>query len=190
MTNTLAAVAIALVGVATTFGQPSTAAERFTAFAVNMGSGWSGSTATVEIAVERWSTQAEADRLLVALKEQGPNAMLDVLRDIPRVGFIRTPGNLGYDLHFARRVAADEGGERIVLATDRPIGFWEAVNRPRTIDYPFTVIDMRLDREGQGEGKLSLATKITVDRTGKTIELENWGTQPVQLRSVRRDSSR
>ena len=43
---------------------------------------------------------------------------------------------------------------------------------------------------GPGRRELSLATKITVDRTGKTIELENWGTQPVQLRSVRRDSSR
>ena len=155
-----------------------------------MGTAWSGSSATVEIAVERWSTQAEAERLLVALKEQGPDEMLDVLRGAPRVGFIRTPGNLGYDLHYARRIPTDEGGERIVLATDRPIGLWEAVNRPRTLDYPFTVIEMRLDREGQGEGKLSLATKITVDRTGKTIELENWGTQPVQLRSVKRDSSR
>jgi hypothetical protein len=187
MNRTLAAVGIALLAFGTTDGQP--AADRFIAFAVNMGTGRSGQAATVEIVVERWSTQAEADRLLVALKEQGPEEMLDVLRDIPRVGFIRTPGNLGYDLHYARRDATDEGGERIVIATDRPISFWEAANRPRTIDYPFTLIDMRLNREGQGEGKLSLATKITVDRTGKTIELENWGTQPVQLRSVRRDSS-
>ena len=42
-----------------------------------------------------------------------------------------------------------------VLATDRPISFWEATHQPRTIDYPFTVIQMELDREGHGKGTLS-----------------------------------
>ncbi len=54
----------------------------------------------------------------------------------------------------------DEGGEHIVMATDRYISFWEAVNRPRTIDYPFTLIEMRLGPDGMGEGRTSLFTKI------------------------------
>lgn len=181
----LAAVMVALV-VGTVHGRSSTGPDRFVAFAVNMGSAWAGDTATVEIVIERWSPQAQTDRLLAALREQGPAEMLGVLREAPRVGFMRTPGNLGYDLRYARRVAAADGGERIVIATDRPIMFWEAANRPRTIDYPFTVIELRLDRDGQGEGKLSLATKITANRLGH-IELENFDTQPIQLRSVRRE---
>jgi hypothetical protein len=51
-----------------------------------------------------------------------------------------------------------------VLITDRRIGFWEAANQPRSIDYPFTFIDIRLNRDGEGEGKMSLATKVIYDK--------------------------
>lgn len=64
----------------------------------------------------------------------------------------------------------------------------EAVNRPRTYDYPFTLIELRMNGNGEGEGKLALATKIRVTRDGKTIELENYGTQPIALNEVRRQS--
>ena len=84
----------------------------------------------------------------------------------------------------------DEGGERVVIATDRYISFWEARNRSRTIDYPFTVIDMRINREGVGEGKMSLATKITASKDKKQVELENYGTQPVLLQNIKREAVR
>ena len=58
----------------------------------------------------------------------------------------------------------EDGGRRIVLVTDRPISFWEAANQPRSIDYPFTLIELRLNRDGEGEGKMSIATKITGNR--------------------------
>jgi len=77
-----------------------------------------------------------------------------------------------------------------VLLTDRYIGFWEAANRPRTIDYPFTVIELRLNPDGVGEGKMSIATKVTMDKDKKQIELENYGTQPVLLQNVKRESGR
>ena len=79
----------------------------------------------------------------------------------------------------------EDGGRRIVLVTDRPISFWEAANQPRSIDYPFTLIELRLNRDGEGEGKMSIATKITGNRTFNLIELENYATQPVQLMAVR-----
>jgi len=78
----------------------------------------------------------------------------------------------------------------VVIATDRYISFWEARNRPRTIDYPFTVIDMRINREGVGEGKMSMATKITASKDKKQVELENYGTQPVLLQSIKREAVR
>jgi hypothetical protein len=53
---------------------------------------------------------------------------------------------------FCGRVHFGDGGERIFLATDRYIGFWEATQRPRTVDYPFTYIELRLGPDGTGEG--------------------------------------
>lgn len=46
-----------------------------------------------------------------------------------------------------------EGGRMIFLMTDRPIRMWEAMNRPRTIDYPFTLIQLQVDKDGNGVGK-------------------------------------
>jgi hypothetical protein len=158
--------------------------ERFTAFAVSLGDiNTPSGTSTVDINVTRWSSEAERQRLADTLVNKGPEALLDALQDTPRVGTIRTPDSLGYDLRYAHQEPAEDGGRRIVIGTDRPIGFWEASNRPRSIDYPFTVIEIAMPREGPGEGKLSIATKITARRG--TIFLENYGTAPVQLREVR-----
>ena len=75
----------------------------------------------------------------------------------------------------------------MTLITDRRIGFWEASRQPRSIDYPFTVIELRLNGDGEGEGKMSVATKIIADKQSNTIVLENYDLQPVLLTSVKRE---
>jgi hypothetical protein len=171
---------------ASAFAQTSGTPERFTALAVNMGSPGPAGATTVDIVVNRWSTNAERDRLLTVLMEKGPEKLLDTLQSLPKVGYIRTPNSLAYDLHYARRLPVPDGSERIVLVTDRFITFWEAANQPRSIDYPFTVIELHINPDGMGEGKMSLATKITADKENKLVVLENYATQPVLLQSVRR----
>ncbi|HEY7187285.1 MAG TPA: hypothetical protein VH436_12100 [Vicinamibacterales bacterium] len=163
--------------------------ERYVATAINMGVPGRTGVGTVQMDIEKWSTDADHDRLKTVLIEQGPNKLLETLQKMPRVGFIRTPNSIGYDLHYARRTPTADGGERVVMMTDRYIGFWEAKNRPRTIDYPFTLIEMHIGPDGRGEGKLSLATKITVDKASNEVVLENYASQPVQLTEVRRESN-
>jgi hypothetical protein len=183
--NRMSVLVVAIVAAATLVvaGQTDGVAERFTAMAVDMERGGSG---TIEMVVNRWSTEAERTRLVTTLLEKGPEKLLDVLQDTPRVGYIRSNGGLGYDLHYAHHVKGEDGGERVVLATDRRIGFWEASRQPRSIDYPFTVIELRVNNDGEGVGKLSLATKITADKDRTTVTLENYDTQPVLLQAVKR----
>jgi hypothetical protein len=184
--NVCSATAALLIVSATGSAQVQSGPERFTAFAVDMDRSASG---PVEIVVNRASTEGERDRLVQTLLDKGPDKLLDVLRDMPRVGYIRTPESTGYDIHYARRSPLPDGGERVVLVTDRRIGFWEAANQPRSIDYPFTVIELHLNPDGEGEGKISLATKITADQENKIVTLENYTTQPVLLQSVKRERS-
>jgi len=179
----LTTAALTLAAYAAT-GQTNGQPERFTASAINMNRGAAGN---VEIVVNRWSTDAQRATLMAALLDKGPEKLLDKLQDMPRMGYIRTPDSIGWDLHFARTTPQPEGGERIVLVTDRRIGFWEATRQPRSIDYPFTVIELRLNRDGEGEGKMSLATKIIADKDNNTITLENYETSPVMLTNVRRE---
>jgi hypothetical protein len=174
------ATALTIAANAQTMGTPA----KYVATAVDMNRGAAG---TIEIAVDRWSSDKDRDRLMTVLMEKGPEKLLDVLQDMPRMGYFRAPGNLGWDIHFARMIPLPDGGERVVLVTDRRIGFWEASRQPRSIDYPFTVIELRLNRDGEGEGKLSIATKIIPDRENNIVTLENYAIQPVQLTTVRRE---
>jgi hypothetical protein len=157
---------------------------RFTAFAVNMNSG--PKAGMIDIVIERLTTDEERAGLIAAFVEGGQDALLKALQKVkPRVGFIRTPNSLGYDLQYAYRFANSDGTSKVIIGTDRPINFWEASRQPRTIDYPFTIIEMRLDKEGKGEGRMAAGTKISKSKDGKTIELENYGISPVALNEIK-----
>lgn len=157
---------------------------RLTAVAVNMSNVGRPGPFRVDISVTRWSTEAERKGLLTTFFEKGPDKLLDTLQDVEPVGRINAPGALGWDLRFALHQPEPEGGSRIVLVTDRPVTFWEARNRPRTVDYPFTLIELRLKRDGTGEGKASVATKITYNKSTQTVELENYASEPLRLTNV------
>jgi hypothetical protein len=179
------AASVALLTIAAsaqTMGGP----ERYRATAINMNNGRAGN---IDITVDRWSTDKQRDDLMAVMIEKGPEKLLDKLQDLPRVGHFGAPGNLSWDIHFARKVPLPDGGERVVLVTDRRIGFWEAAHQPRSIDYPFTVIELRLNRDGEGEGKMSVATKVIYDKEQNMLTLENYDLQPVQLTNVKREKA-
>ena len=158
---------------------------RMSAVAVNMSNVGRGGANVVDIEIDRWSTEAERDDLIAAFNAKGPDALLSKLQGTKRVGYMRLPNTLGYDLHYARKHPGEDGGEQIVIATDRRVGFWEARNQPRTIDYPFTLIDIRLTAGGEGEGKMSVATKISYNKKKHAVELENYASEPVRLTTIK-----
>jgi hypothetical protein len=186
--NAVAALAI-IAAAAAAPATAQTGRETFTAFAVDLGGMTRGSsTDTVVISIDRWSTEAERRRLVDALREKGPDGLRDAITDLKSLGRIRTAGNIGYELRYAHQVPTATGGRRIFIATDRPISFREAVRGGRSRDYPFTVVEMRLDAKGEGQGKLSVATRII--ETGDGVELENWDSMPVQLTKIRSDKDK
>jgi hypothetical protein len=179
---------VALVTVVSATGQERDTGgrEAFTAVALSAGGPRSNPVATpVDIVIERWSTPAEQQQMMAALK-QGQRALLDALQDARPTGYIRTPGSLSWDLRYAHQEPGEDGGRRIVLATDRPMSAAEVFNQPRTVDYPFTLIELRVNDRGDGEGKLSRATRVIASRNGRYIQLENWETQAVDLRQVKK----
>jgi hypothetical protein len=164
------------------------------AWAVNMSGGTRASTATIDIRIDRWSTAEERQALIGTFLGKGQDALLRALQKVPVKGRMRIPGyqgpdphnyRLGWDLRYAWEVPGEDGGRRIVIATDRYIGFWEARNQPRSIDYPFTFIEIRLNAEGEGEGKMAVATQLSFNKKKNLVELENYGTEPVRLQNVK-----
>jgi hypothetical protein len=182
----LAASVVLAVAAAAPSAQVASNSEReeFTAFAINMSNVGGTGAGVVDFTVERWTTPAERDRFMALFKEKGAQGLLDAFQEAKRVGTIRTPTSLAYDLRYAVQVPAEEGGRRIILATDRPIGFYEATARPRSYEYPFTLIELQLDRNGEGSGKLSIATKLTL--VANVLIIEEFANQPIMLNDVKK----
>ena len=181
----ITAVVIATGFATTVRAQTNGVGQRFSAVAMDLDR---GAATPIEIVIERWSSEADRQRLTEVMMNKGPDKLLEALREAPRVGYIRTHTSLGWDLHFASRVPGEDGGERIVVVTDRPMSFAELWNRPRSIDYPFTVIELRVSESGEGDGTLSLATKVIPDKTNNIVTLENYDLQRIRLQQVKREN--
>jgi hypothetical protein len=184
--------AAAVVSAGVAFGadavkaQTNSVGERFSAVAVDLDR---GTQIPLQIVVERWTSAAERDRLMTVMLTKGADQLLDALRDAPKVGYIRTNTSLGWDLHYAERVPGEDGGERIVVATDRPMSAAELWDQSRSTEYPFTVIEMRVNRAGEGDGSMSFATRVIPDRENNIVTLENYGEQRTRLQQVKREGN-
>jgi hypothetical protein len=158
--------------------------ETFNGFAVDLGgSSLRNNTSHVRITIDRWSTDAERRQLVSAFTEGGDDDLLKSLRKLKPLGRISTPDSIGYDLRYAHQMPLASGGRRIIIATDRPMSYWETTERPRSFNYPYTFIEMRIGPDGKGEGKMTVATKVNA-LGGDTIELENYDLTPVQLSEI------
>ena len=157
-----------------------------TAFAVDMSNMANRTRAgTVDIIINRWSSDQERDTLRATLREGGTDSLLKALQKIKEpAGYIRTPSSIGYPLRFARQIPTPEGGKRIIVATDRYVSFLEATSQPRSIDYPFMLVDIRLGPDGKGTGKLMPLAKVT-ESEDHVVEIENYASEPVRLNEVR-----
>jgi len=110
------------------------------------------------------------------------------VRAEPTVGFIWGDGPTGYSIKYAWRADQPDGRQRIVLATDRRFGA-HVFPPPEGVDDPadaeFTLIELRLDASGGGEGRTSLATPVIVDAAADTLALGGDGSAPPELKVTR-----
>jgi hypothetical protein len=167
---------------------------RLTAFAVNMSNVGPGAAGTIDIRITNWSTEEERQRVITTMVEKGQDALLKLLQDLPSKGRFRVPNlsgpdpqnlRLGWDIRYAWHTPLEDGGTRIIVGMDRYMSFAEVRNQPRTVDYPFTLIEIHLNKDGEGQGKLAYATKIMFDKQKNTVELENYSSEPVRLTTVK-----
>jgi hypothetical protein len=153
-----------------------------------------GATMNVDIVIQSYSTDAEAQAMAQLLLSSGSDAVLKALQKKKSIGKVSLVGQVGFfDLKLIRSRPV-EGGRLVMAVSDRPIGFLEAYNSGRSMDYTFGILQMQLKakeedkgekQREEGEGTLIYAAKVKViDKT--KIEIENYGISPVELKGVRR----
>jgi hypothetical protein len=156
---------------------------RLRAFAVNLNNG--ARTNTLDIVIERWSTDDEVSNLKAVFLERGEDKLLSALQKTkPRCGYVRTSTSIGWDIYYARETPLPDGGRRIVIASDRPVSIWEARNSPRSMDYQFSLAEIHLDKDGKGQGKAIRAAKLTLNKETNTLVIEDYQREPVRLNEV------
>jgi hypothetical protein len=123
------------------------------------------------------------------------------VKGAPTIGFIWGEGVSGYSIKYAWRTTNADGGERIVLVTDRRLGShtldWPGAGRADgappaaagstdpAAEADFTLIEIRLDGKGSGEGKTSLMTRVVVDEAAQTLALDGYAAAPALLKVSR-----
>jgi hypothetical protein len=184
-------VAMALVvaaGLAATLVPPRAEARTkpilyMSCFSVSMTSGISGD---IQIGVERWSGPDEIDQLRAVLIEQGTDKLLKAVQKLePRAGFIRTNRSVGWDLHYIQKTDLPGGGAKVVFISDRPISGLAAAGGSRSLDYEFQLGEIHFDKDmKKGSGTYVGAGKVTYNKKKNSIEIENYGSEPIRFSDV------
>lgn len=173
-----------------TAGQPQRqqAPEEFTAIAANISNVGATGLVPVNIHISRWTPDDEHNRLFTALRDKGQHAFLDELTSLKSVGWIATPTSLRYDFMYARQSVDEKGQRRIMMISDRPMEMWERTTASQSRDYPFTVIELQIDKEGRGQG--TLAQLVQLRLLGDIMGIDNLATAPIKLNDVKKVKAR
>lgn len=154
--------------------------EVFTARAFQMQTGMTGA---AEIAIDRWSTDAEREVLRAVLKAAGSPAMVDELQKMPQVGYVKLPNTIGKACYYARSNDLPDGTRQVVVATDRFVAMQTA--SPQASQYDLAILEIRFPKgKDTGDGKVVLTGKAEFDKNGN-IQIANFQGGPVLLKDVK-----
>jgi hypothetical protein len=142
--------------------------------------------APIEIAVDRWTSDAERDRAVEAVKSGGNAALKTLLAGAPAAGTLRI-GERTATLRFAR--ARSSGGGRVitVIAAEPVLHLGAGLPAPKPqAGYDFAVALFEVDAAGKGSGgELAPAAKLTV-RSDDSFMVEDYGAEAIRLNTIGR----
>lgn len=184
---------IAVLFILAGFGAIATPAqngrETYTGTVVSYGSGRNirTTTNTFTLIINGTTSDAEVDRAVSILQENGQDGLLESIRKNDLGSFSVGP-RLGRTLNGVRIENVD-GKKRIRAVFERWLNFTELRGGYRSVDYPFGYIELFIDPvTGKGDGTLIEAAQIRWKRDKRSddyvVEIENFATFPARLMGV------
>jgi hypothetical protein len=181
---------VAVVMLAITLQVPCTAQAtgpalpaQYAATAIGQAGPVAGKTFALNIYIDGVTSDGEASELASVLKAKGQDGLLKAFGNLNDKGRLSPTGSVGTGMRFVRIHPTSNGGQKIVLVTDRTISFGELYNMTRSTDYPFSIVVLNLDKDGKGTGQFAPLCKVRFNKKNE-LEIEHLGQKPFRLANV------
>lgn len=158
---------------------------QFAATAVGQAGSAAGKTFGLTIYVDGVTPNGDVDELIATLKHKGQDGLVSALEDTNDKGRVSPTGSVGSGMRFVRIRPTKDGGQHIVLATNRPISFPELYNSTRSADYKIGIVVLNVDKDGKGTGTFSPLCKVKFNKKNE-LEIERFEQKPYRLVNVYR----
>lgn len=141
-------------------------------------------TRTFTLTINRRTPETDVTRAIAVLAEGGQDGLL---REIANqdLGQFSLSGQLGRRLNFVTETTLGNGDRKLMILFERWMNIFELRYGTRSTDYPFSYVELIIDRNGRGEGTFIPAARVRFGG-GNQIEVENFGIYPARLFGVRR----
>jgi len=159
---------------------------QYAATAVGESGTIAGKTFGMNIYIDGVTSNGEVDELIGILKQKGQDGLVSKFADTKDLGRVSPTGGVGTGMRFLRIRPTIDGGQHIVLATDRPISFPELYAGTRSRDYPIGIVVLDVDKDGKGSGSFAPLCKVRFNKNGE-LEIENFSQKPFRLANVYRE---
>ena len=157
--------------------------EQFSATGFGQAGMFAGKTVSMNIYITDYSDNQEVEDLAATLRTKGSDPLLKAIQKMKAKARVVPTGYTGWNVAVVRQ-RPTKNGRRIVMFGDRPIGFYEARNAPRSKGYEFGMLVLDVNEKGEGSGLLYGACKIKFTKDDQ-VDIEHFSQQPIRLTTVK-----
>ena len=123
--------------------------------------------------ITKWATQDEIKQLGAVLKDKGQDALLEEMKKLDS-GRINEKGETGNQIAIAEKW--QDGNDAVItMIAARRMTMFETKNRGASTKYPFGFLQVKVNANGEGTGKLVAAAAIKYDQKKGTYRLDPYG---------------
>ncbi len=156
---------------------------QYSAVAIGQSGPTMGKTFGLTIYVDGVSSDSDIDALIGAQEQKGQDGLVSAMGKMKEVARVAPTGVVGTAMRLVLIRATADGGQHIVMATNRPIAFGELYRGTRSRDYPVGIVVLDVGKDGKGSGFFAPLCKINFDKN-KQLRVENYGHKPFRLTGV------
>jgi hypothetical protein len=159
--------------------------SQYSATAFGQAGGTAGKSFGLTIYVTDTTDDEQVKQLAAVLMQKGQDGLVKALGDVKDKGRVAPTGSVGTGVRIVRIRPGKDGGQHIVLVTDRPISFPELYNGTRSTQYKLGIVVLDVDKDGKGTGTFAPLVKVKFNKN-QQLEIENYGQKPFRLANVYR----